>query len=224
MNLLDVRPEHDKPGLIGTATMSHIPTVNRDPQIGELFASVVKVDASLNSKLGELAESLAAQVSGFDLPHASKLSLLESAYSADFKLLAVNRNTVATLRALMVAKVAGSELVEVSPPSADGKKAGISKPAAQLSAGEAKKLSAQIKTQMVESERSPEEEARAEALAKSMKAAAQKVANERATIAVAEFQEKALAFAVSEPARVRLSEMLAMHGLRIVKDPKAPNK
>ena len=203
---------------------TNIPTVNRDPAIGELFASVVKVDASLNFKLGELAESLAAQVASFDLPHASKLSLIEAAYSADFKLLAVNRNTVATLRALMVAKVAGSELVEVSAPSQDGKKAGISKPAAQLSAGEAKKLSAQIKTQMIESERSPEEEARAEALAKSMKAAAQKVANDAATKAVAEFQEKALAFAISEPARAKLTEALAAQGWKLVKDQKAPNK
>jgi hypothetical protein len=201
-----------------------IPTVNRDPAIGDLFASVVKVDASLNSKLGELAQSLADQVSGFDLPHASKLSLLESAYSADFKLLAVNRNTVASLRALLVAKVAGNELVEVSAPSTDGKKAGISKPANILSAGEAKKLSAQIKQQMVEAERSPEEEARAEALAKSMKAAAQKVANDAATKAVAEFQEKAMAFAVSEPARVKLVEALAAQGFKIMKDSKAPAK
>lgn len=201
-----------------------IPTVNRDPAIGDLFASVVKVDASLNSKLGELAQSLADQVSGFDLPHASKLSLLESAYSADFKLLAVNRNTVASLRALLVAKVAGNELVEVSAPSTDGKKAGISKPANILSAGEAKKLSAQIKQQMVEAERSPEEEARAEALAKSMKAAAQKVANDAATKAVAEFQEKAMAFAVSEPARVKLTEALAAQGFKIMKDSKAPAK
>ncbi|NBR09719.1 MAG: hypothetical protein EBT98_08765 [Opitutaceae bacterium] len=201
-----------------------IPTLLRDNGIGDLFASVVKVDASLNSKLGELAESLAAQVESFDLPHASKISLIESAYSADFKLLSANRNTVASLRALLVAKVAGNELVEVSAPSQDGKKAGISKPANILSAGEAKKLSAQIKQQMIEAERSPEEEARAEALAKSLKQAAQKVANDAATKAVAEFQEKALAFAVSEPARAKLAEALAAQGWKIIKDAKAPTK
>ena len=204
--------------------MSTIPSVTRNELIANLFVAATNLDASLNAKLGELANILATEVAGFDLPLASKLALLESAYKDDFKLLAVNRNTVASLRAALTCKVAGGMLVEVKAPSKDGKVGAVLKPADKLSVGEAKKFAAVVKADAAEAERSPEEAQRAEQLEKSMKAAAQEVSNKLATAVAQAKAEEAFAYVLHDARRATLTAKLAAIGYKLAKLTTAPTK
>ena len=204
--------------------MSTIPSVTRNELIANLFVAATNLDASLNAKLGELANILATEVAGFDLPLASKLALLESAYKDDFKALSANRNTVASLRAALTCKVAGGMLVEVKAPSKDGKVGAVLKPADKLSVGEAKKFAAVVKADAAEAERSPEEAQRAEQLEKSMKAAAQEVSNKLATAVAQAKAEEAFAYVLHDARRATLAAKLAAIGYKLAKLTTAPTK
>lgn len=207
-----------------TIAQKEVVSIARDKHAVVLFTGVISAEKSLSSKLVELAECVSAQVANLALPQSSKCALIEATYAAEFKNLSANRNTVATLRALIVTRTAGEVEVEVKEPSKDGKVAAVFKPAHLLSASEAKKFAAEIKAEVKADELSPEEKAKAKAVAEAAAKAAQVIANASATKTLLEQGEKAFAFCLSKAQRPALVTRLAAEGLELVKIKSAPKK
>jgi hypothetical protein len=197
-------------------------SIARDAEIITLFTDSAAADKSLNEKLAELATKLAKQVETLEQPFATRVALIEATYAAEFKTLSANRNTVATLRALIVAKVSADTKIEIKPPSKDGKTAAVFKTAADLTAGEAKKFAAEIKAAEAEAELTPEQVKEKEAAAAAAKKAEQEKYNAIATAAAKMKQEESFAFVLSKAARPELIKRLAAEGIRLVKNGRAP--
>ena len=202
--------------------VKQITTIERDSAVISLFTDAAAVDKSLNEKLGQLAQHLADQVIDLELPHVSKLALIEATYKAEFTALALNRNTVATLRALLVCKVADDFEVEVKAPSKDGKVAAVFKKSADLTAGEAKKFAAEVKAEAAALDLSPEAKAEAEAAAKKAADEARAKATAETAVLLAKKADEAFAFVLSTTQRQRLVSQLAEIGFKLVKSVAKP--
>jgi len=205
-----------------TVTTKPIVAIERDESIVALFGDVVTIDKSLGLKLSMIADQLAAQVATLTLPHASKCALIEATYTGEFKAIAGNRNTAATLRALIVCKVAGSLKVETKAPSADGKVAAVYQPASKLSASAAKTHAAEIKALAVEAEETPSQKLAREQASAKVAHAEQEKRNAEASAEATAFADKAFAFCLADGTRDRLVSELLNIGYKLIKTyPKA---
>lgn len=202
--------------------IKQVVAIPRSDAVVALFATVNDVRVSLSTKMETLAVALAEQVEDIDLPVSSKVALAEATYAAEFKKLAEDKNVVAQLRACLWAKVSADTMVEVSPPSKDGKVDAVFKRAEDLSPKQAKVTLAQLKTIVAEAEESPEEAARREAAEEKAKHAAQQAANKTATEEAAKRSEEAFAYCLSESQRPHLIAELAKQGYALIKIKTAP--
>lgn len=198
-------------------------SIARDSAIIGEFATVTNTATTLSAKMLELAKHLAAQVSHLEsLPVSSRVGLIEATYAPEFKTLAADRNAVAQLRACVWAQIANDLLVEVTPPSKDGKTAAVFKPAKDLTPKQAKVHLAVVKNDIAEQEATPEEKARKEAEANKAKAAAQEQANAMATSAAKLKADEAWAYCLADANRATLVTKLADIGYKLAKLPGAP--
>lgn len=202
---------------MATINTKSIISIERDTSIVALFGDVVTIDKSLGLKLAMIAEQLASQVATLTLPHASKCALIEATYTSEFKAIAENRNTAATLRALIVCKVAGDLKVETKAPSADGKQSAVFQPASKLSASAAKTHAAEIKAMAVEAEETPSQKLAREQASAKIARAEQEKRNAEAAAEAKVFADKAFAFCLADGARDRLNAELAKIGYKLAK-------
>jgi len=197
-------------------------SIPRSEAVVALFADANTLRVSLSTKMETLAVALAEQVASINLPVSSKVALAEATYAAEFKKLAEDKNTVAQLRACLWAKVAEDTMVEIAPPSKDGKTEAVFKRAEDLSPKQAKVTLAQLKAIVAENEESPEEATAREAKEEKAKHDAQVAANKAATEAAAQRSEEAFAYVLSESQRPHLLSELAKIGYALVKVKTAP--
>ena len=174
---------------------------------------------SLASELKTLSEILSAKVADFELPFSSKIDVIEQTYSEDLRLLSKNRNSVATLRALIVSRVAGEILVNVRSRSANGRAHEILKPANTLTSGEAKSYAAEIKELMRRQEMPQREKDFCEQLDAVKKTAEEAQALARSTITddIEKLQKQAFDFCLAESMRPELTRRLCEIRLGLVK-------
>lgn len=187
-----------------------------------LFGEATALVKSQAAKLETLAIDLAKQVESIALPISSKVMLLEATYSAEYTTLAADRNAVAQLRALVWTKVAGNTVVEVSPPSKDGKTAAVFSPADKLSPKAAKVHLAQLKQVVREAEETPEQKAERDKTAAKIKLEAQVKANAASTEAARVKSIEAFAYVLSDSQRPHLIAELRKIGLALSKCKAAP--
>ena len=197
-------------------------SIPRCDAVVALFAATNDLRVSLSTKMENLAIALAEQVEAIDLPVSSKVALAEATYSNEFKKLAEDKNVVAQLRACLWAKVSVDTMVEVSPPSKDGKVDAVFKRAEDLSPKQAKVTLAQLKGIIAEHEETDEEFAAREAREAKAKHDAQVAANKAATEAAAAKSEEAFAYVLQESQRPHLVSELAKIGYALVKVKTAP--
>jgi len=198
--------------------------ITRDATAVALFGEVTQINKSQTAKLTDLAIALAAQVTTLDLPVSSKVALIEATYAGEMTILAADRNVVAQLRALLWAKIAKDTIVEVSPPSKDGKQSAVFKPAGELSPKQAKVHLAEVKRIVRETEETPEAKKEREAKEAKAKMDAQVTANAQATTIAAAKSVEAFAYVLSESQRPHLIQELAKQGLCLAKIKTAPTK
>lgn len=202
--------------------LSQIASLQKDPAIIAGFSALVKTSETMSGQMDTQAKLMAAQVAPYGMKKTTAIGALESVYTAEFKALSANRNTVAQLRACLWMQIAGDLLVEVTPPSKDGKTAAVFKPAKDLTPKQAKVHLAVVKNDIAEQEATPEEKARKEAEAAKVKADAQAKANAMATAAAKLKADEAWAYCLADANRATLVTKLADIGYKLAKLTTAP--
>lgn len=188
--------------------------------------ALVKSGKAFNAELEALAGTMAAEVSGIaGITTAQKVALLNEVYSAPLAQVKSQKDVMARLNGLILAKVAGPGVsVEIAPPSKDGKIAAVFKTADKLTATEAKKFAAEVRQTVAEAEETPEQTAARVKKEELARMATQVVANKLAAEEACAKRETAFAFVMSEPCRPELEERLAAQGWKLIKITTAPAK
>ena len=200
-------------------------TITMNKIVSDAIITLAGSNKAFNIQLECLAGDLAREVECVELLHVTeKVALLNATYDAALQQLKPFKDTMAKLNALIFCKVAGKVQIEIAPPDAEKKSSAVFKAADALTATEAKKLVADVRQTVAESEESDEERQLRKHIEEKAKKAAQAVADKLAADAATAKVEEAFAFCLDAKTRPALVERLAKLGLKLVADTTKPAK